>query len=211
MWLSGLHEFGHYVTAKSLGQEMYMTFSGGDYGVTSSPMHDILILAAGPIVTYSLMYFSLFSLFFSKRLKLIGLILVFLSVFQIISSFDETQIFSILGIEPNLIYLYKIPLILIPFTIAYLSIANKRKYLSVGGLFILSGLFFGVLIAGVIDGIFFMRMLKEGVIFPNIFGINVYMVIANLIALILFFGKNIQYLLPGKVGINFKSREEFKK
>jgi len=195
---AGLHEFGHYMVAKTFGQDIYLTFSGGDYGIAASPMHDIIVLIAGPLVTYSLLYLGLFLLLFSMRFKLIGVILVFLSGFQIFSPFDEAQIFSILRLEPNLIYLYKIPLILIPFIIAYLSIDNKRKYLSVGALFILSGLFFGVLIVQVIDGTFFIGPLKEGAIFPNIFGINIYMIVSYITALALFFGIYVQYLLPSR-------------
>jgi len=120
---AGLHEFGHYMVAKAFGQDIYLTFSGGDYGTAASPMHEIIILIAGPLVTYSLMYLGLFLLLFSMRFKLFGVILVFLSGFQIFSPFDEAHAFSILGLEPTLIYLYKIPLILVPFIITYLSLA----------------------------------------------------------------------------------------
>ncbi len=195
-----LHEFGHYMGGKALGEDVYMSFSfvfSEDWQVPPP----LLELVAGPIVTYLLMYLGLFLLLFSVRFKLLGVVLVFPCGF-LFSLFDETQIFSILGLEHNLIYLYKVPLMLIPAIIVYLSIANKRKYLNIGSLFIIGALFYGVLVF-LIDIPFFMNpFVGEGVVFLNIFGINIYVILLTLIALALFFGKYLRYLLPTNTNIH---------
>ena len=195
---SVLHELGHYVINIALGGDVYMTFSAVMPKDPSAPIsadHWLLALTGGPMVSYFLIYLGLYLLLFSKRFQLLGTSLVLINApARVLSAFDETKIFSILGLDPGLVYLYLIPLfVLIPIIVVYMSIVNKRKYLIIGGLILLS-LAFGA-IRVTIDKEFFMNpFFEEGYIFPDVFGINIYMVILSLIALALFFGKYVQYL-----------------
>ena len=201
---SVLHEFGHFVVEKSLDKDMYMTFSAvipRDHSTFSSSEW-LLGLAGGPLVSYSLIYGGLLLLLFSKRFQLLGILLVIINApTRILSTFDEEKMFSILEIDPNLVYLYLIPLfVLIPIIVVYMSTANQRRYLIIGGLILLS-LVFGT-IRATLDKEFFIKPFFDGKVFPDIFGINIYMVIMSLIAFALFFGKYGRYLLSDNNSFN---------
>jgi hypothetical protein len=196
-----IHEFGHYIVAVALGNAQYMTFSAGvpkDLSIPIDSYGMLLSLAGGMFVTYFLAYLGLFLLLFSKRFQILGISLIIINTIHRLpkpAAFDEEKSLSILGLDPNLVYFTIVPLMLIPLIIAVISIVNKRKLLTAGGLVVLTMAFYEVRVW--VDSEFFITPLINGEILPNIFGIHIYVVIVTLVTPVIFIGKYARYLLPG--------------
>ncbi|PKP56231.1 hypothetical protein CVT91_13655 [Candidatus Atribacteria bacterium HGW-Atribacteria-1] len=199
------HEFGHQLIATILCETPgYMTFAYANIGGECSPIDEVLELAAGPLVTYSLTWFGVFLLLKHRKYALLGCSLIFANtvldriIFGTLIG-DERNIGEFIG-HPFVVLFVVILLVLPPLLIAYKSIKNKRKLLV-----FLSFLIIPILATGFIiimpDTFFLFNPLMENEStfpIPLVFGIPIIVIIVDVIVLALFFGKYVQFLLPNK-------------
>jgi len=195
------HEFAHYIVGMFLYPgPKYLTFAYV-WGVDAYTEVRLAETAAGPLLTYALTWIGMFLLLKYRKYALFGCSLIFANVaFDriVFGAFigDEHDIGEFIG-HPFAVFFFIILLVLPPLLIAYKSIKNKRKLLVFFSFLILPVLAKGFIIMPDTYFLFNPIMGNESTFpIPLVFGIPIIVIIVDVIVLVLFFGKYVQYLLP---------------
>ncbi|PKP61614.1 hypothetical protein CVT91_02540 [Candidatus Atribacteria bacterium HGW-Atribacteria-1] len=118
------HEFAHHIVGGiSCGEFGYMTFNHFWTIEGCSFTGSALAVAAGPLLSYTLMWIGMFLLLKSKRYELLGFCLIFanLPLGRVFFGADERHAGIIIGT------LFAILLVLPPLITAYRYIKNKQR------------------------------------------------------------------------------------
>ena len=195
------HEFSHYSAVLFQGGRLYAAFNQwwvvGGSGIAGD--------AAGPLMTYILMWTGMFMLAKSKNHRLLGFALIFANtpLSRIagpghIPSGDERNIAAELGISPSLFLIPVLLAVMPPLIIAYKSIGNRHRLLWFLFFFLAAPVSFAIAVLAV-DQFFLLPIVKKSYetgipLIPMVFGIPVVIIVTDIVVLALFLGKFVRYL-----------------
>lgn len=204
--LWGAHELTHHLVAGVIcGEFGYLTFN--KFWQKNCYPAELIAVAAGPLLSYALMWTGMFLVLKSKKYSLLGLALIFATgpIARLFSGFtrgDESN-FGFVGT------LFSLLLTLPPLIIAYQTIANKKRFF-VFLYFFLALPFFLVLPFIFLDNWLVIPMIKMGQktgIFPLplVSGIPLIIIFFYTLAATIFFSKYLNYFFPQR---NLKAKHE---
>jgi len=217
MWLSiEAHEFSHYTAIIVQGGKFYAALDM--WWLVEGSLNDVQSLiawTAGPLMTFTLMWIGLFMILKSKRYELLGFSLISASLplarvsptSVTAMGSDERNVAELLGVSPFLILLLNLLIMLPPLIVAYKSIRNKRRPLWFLFFFLIMPSFLEEIGFLLPDYLFLSQIVKEsydaGVpLTPMISGIPIVIIAADVIVVLLFFGKYAKYLFGSALMIS---------
>jgi hypothetical protein len=209
MWLCiEAHEFSHYTAIIVQGGKFYASLDM--WWLVKGSLNDVQSLiawAAGPLMTFTLIWTGLFMILKFEKYELVGFSLIFANLplarvnpigVTAIGS-DERNVAELLGVSPFLILLLNLLITLPSLIVAYKSITNKRRLLWFLFFLLVMPTFLeeiGFLLPGQFLNLIIKESYDAGVpLTPMISGIPIVIIVADLTVVLLFFGKYVKYLL----------------